>query len=180
MKNSHSNKTYYAITSALISSLERKSFDDVKVSDICKIVGIHRTTFYSYFSDKYDLLNSCINDMIIDFNNNIFQEKYNSEKEFYSTILIELLNYIYINKLFFKTLLFRNSQSFFDSLKISLNSSIFEMISRNKIYPTIPVDIVSQFYSGAIMSIISWWIKSDCKISKEKLCEYLLELVKIH
>lgn len=178
MKDIHLSKTYINLNHALIILLEKKSFDDIKVSDICKIANIHRTTFYSYFSDKYELLDSCINDMIADFANQISKEQYTSEKEYYAKVTIKLLSYIYENRLFCKNLLFRNGQNFLNSLQSSLASSISEMILANKLYQNTPSDVVSQFYSGAIISTISWWLKNNCNISKEKLCEYLVNMLK--
>lgn len=178
MENIHSTKTYSNLMQALIVSLDKKSFDDIKVSDICKVANVHRTTFYSYFSDKYDLLDACISDMIIDFASQISKNEYNSEKEFYSNVIIKLLTYIYDNKLFCKNLLFRNGQSFINSLQSSLALSISEMISKTNLYPDIPSNVVSQFYSGAIMATITWWVNNNCNISKEKLCEYLVNILK--
>lgn len=178
MKDIHSNKTYSSLMHSLLFLLNKRAFDDIKVSDICKVANIHRTTFYSYFSDKYDFLDACINDMIIEFASEISKDSYSSEKEFYSNIIIKLLTYIYNNRLFCKNLLFRNGQNFLNSLQSSLALSISEMISKNNLYVDIPSDVVSEFYSGAIMSTISWWINNDCSIPKEKLCEYLVDILR--
>lgn len=36
--------------------MKNKSFEEIKVSDICKEAHINRSTFYNNFNDKYDLL----------------------------------------------------------------------------------------------------------------------------
>ena len=35
--------------------MKEKSFEEIKVSDICKKALINRSTFYSHYSDKYEL-----------------------------------------------------------------------------------------------------------------------------
>ena len=38
-----------------------KTFEEIKVSDICKKALINRSTFYSHYNDKYELLVDFIN-----------------------------------------------------------------------------------------------------------------------
>lgn len=38
-------------------------FKDIRVNDICALAGIHRSTFYRYFEDKYQLLECGLNDL---------------------------------------------------------------------------------------------------------------------
>ena len=40
--------------------LKRKNIDRVTVTDICEECGINRNTFYYYFSDIYDVLDSVL------------------------------------------------------------------------------------------------------------------------
>ena len=43
--------------------MKNKSFEEIKVSDICKEAHINRSTFYNNFNDKYDLLFSLFHDL---------------------------------------------------------------------------------------------------------------------
>ncbi|WP_283679830.1 TetR/AcrR family transcriptional regulator [Lentilactobacillus sp. Marseille-Q4993] len=49
-------KTKLAIIDAFLDLLAEEGFFQVTVTDIIKRADINRTTFYQYFSDKYDLL----------------------------------------------------------------------------------------------------------------------------
>ncbi len=44
-----------------LNMLKRKNIDRVTVTDICEECGINRNTFYYYFSDIYDVLDSVLN-----------------------------------------------------------------------------------------------------------------------
>lgn len=44
------------ITNALLSVMERKSFEKITVQDILDEAKINRSTFYQHFKDKYDIL----------------------------------------------------------------------------------------------------------------------------
>ena len=49
-------KTKKALTSSLYALLEIEPFSSITVHKICENAGIHRTTFYKHFYDKYELL----------------------------------------------------------------------------------------------------------------------------
>lgn len=54
-------KTYRVLYDALLELLEDNSFEEIKVSDICKKALINISTFYSHYNDKYELLVDFIN-----------------------------------------------------------------------------------------------------------------------
>lgn len=49
-------KTYKALQEALLILLEQRNFNHITVNDLCENAQISRTTFYTHFYDKYDLL----------------------------------------------------------------------------------------------------------------------------
>ena len=56
-------KTKNLIYNTLIELMKDKTFEEIKVSDICKEAHINRSTFYNNFNDKYDLLFSLFHDL---------------------------------------------------------------------------------------------------------------------
>ncbi len=59
------DKTSDGIKRALIELISReRSFETVSITDICREAGIHRSTFYAHFSDKFELLSMCLLDII--------------------------------------------------------------------------------------------------------------------
>ena len=44
------------IFQALVSLLKTNEFDDVTVKQICKMANVGKTTFYSHYQDKYDII----------------------------------------------------------------------------------------------------------------------------
>ena len=55
-------KTKKNIYDAFISLMSEKTFEEIKVSEICDRALINRSTFYSHFDDKYTLFDSLISD----------------------------------------------------------------------------------------------------------------------
>ena len=54
-------KTRKALYNAFEELMKSKPFEQIKVSDICKKALINRSTFYSHYNDKYELLVDFIN-----------------------------------------------------------------------------------------------------------------------
>ena len=49
------DRTKQLYADALRSLLGNRSFEDVRVADLCRLSGTNRATFYYHFRDKYDL-----------------------------------------------------------------------------------------------------------------------------
>ena len=82
-------RTIRDFENALITLLEKNSFESLTVDQICKEALMHRSSFYRYFSDKYDLLEQTLNAQI-----NKLTENTDSEDD----IIKQLLSYIDKNK----------------------------------------------------------------------------------
>lgn len=63
-------KTKNNLYKGLLITMKNKSFEEIKVSDICKEAHINRSTFYNNFNNKYDLLFSLFHDLEKSNNNN--------------------------------------------------------------------------------------------------------------
>lgn len=58
-------RTEKAIRTAFIKLMQKSSFDRILVKDITDEAMISRNTFYLHYADKYDLLDSVCNDLIM-------------------------------------------------------------------------------------------------------------------
>ena len=56
-------KTKANLYRGLMELMKDQTFEEIKVSDICKEAHINRSTFYNNFNDKYDLLFSLFHDL---------------------------------------------------------------------------------------------------------------------
>ena len=61
-----SDKTKEAIKHALIALMEREPFEVISVKQIVAASGVGRSTFYAYFEDKQDLLESIESELLED------------------------------------------------------------------------------------------------------------------
>ena len=174
-------RTYLLLKNALFELLAKKSFEEIKVNDLCNAAMVHRTTFYSHFSDKYELLEYCIQDIEKELTDKIGNSTYSNIKEFYTNLIVNLLKYVSENKKFFKCILKKNSYSgvinIFMNACVSYITDMLEKEENMDISHKIPISIIAQYYSGAVINTIIFWLTTNSKITEEELCNYIISLI---
>ena len=85
------------------------------------------------------------------------------------------------NKKMFKSVLKNNFDNSVN--KIFMNTCInyiTDMLEKEKdqgIYHKTKIPIIAQFYAGAVISTIVWWIKNDESLDKKELCNSIISLI---
>ena len=175
-------KTKKQLEEALGLLLEEKSFEDIRVIDICEKANMHRSTFYTYYNDKYELLKSKLDEYESKFLE--YLNKYKIEdklKDSHIDIMIKILQYFYHNRKYLK-IIFENNKdgSIIHILQKYLGAYVIAGIKDIKQVRTdrpYAVEIMASFYSGAFISVIGEWILKDCYISAEELAEYISDII---
>lgn len=170
-------KTQKLIKESLLELLKSNSLKDISVTEICEHAFVNRVTFYDHFSNKEQLLNSIIEDIKEDIIKEL--KKDNSIYDFnknYRKILEKVINYFDNNKNYFNVSLIdhNNTLLFVSSLHKIFIEYLGETITSDNIENT---KIMSQFFSGALVSVIFYWIRYDNKISKEDLLNNICSLI---
>lgn len=60
---------------------------------------------------------------------------------------------------------------------ISYITTMLEKEENMDISHEIPIPIMAQFYSGAVISTLAFWLKKDSKLTEEELCDYIISLI---
>ena len=174
-------KTKKILFDTLLKLMKQKSFDKIKISDICDEALINRSTFYAHFEDKYSLLESMINDLkqdlIKELDNN---RNYSNTKEYYIEIIRLYLDHIENNKDTYLSIAINNRNSIltdiiYDVIDKDIVSKLNNDEYANKL--NIPKDIISKFFLGAVVNVGIYWIYNMNKYSKEELLNYLIKLI---
>lgn len=173
-------KTKKLLYETLISLMEEKSFEVIKVSDICKKALINRSTFYSHYSDKYELFMELINTLKLSLFNSLNTNVNNvNTREYFIELINILLNHIDDKKNVYYSILINNRNSIITDIILDVVSKdINSRITNDKISTNnIPTEIVSKFYLGAVISIGIEYLESKNKYSKEDMIKYIDKLI---
>lgn len=170
-------KTQKILFDTLIELMKNDSFENIKVSDICSKAMINRSTFYSHYNDKYELLVDFLENLkksltdALEKNTHII-----NTKNYYIETIKLLLNHIEEKKDIYYSILINNRDSIimdiiFDALSNDVNKRIEKTIKND-----IPSEVVSKFYLGAVVGLGLEWINNN-KYTKEEIINYLNFLI---
>lgn len=171
-------KTKKNLYECILSIMSNKEFEDIKVSDICEKALINRSTFYAHFSDKYELLQSLIFDLTNELKETLNKnQNFENPKEYYMKMINLFLNHIDDNLNTYSAIIKNNKNSILmDMIYNTLLNDITSNLMKNTT-TNIPVDFISKFYIGAVINVGIDYLKNPNKLSKEKVIEYLNQLL---
>lgn len=160
--------TRMVLKESLISILKEKPVSAVTVKEICAHADINRSTFYSHYSDQFDLLYKIEEELIEDMHETL--SGYNFTKEDEALQMTEkILEYIAENSDIFRTLLSEHGDAAFQKrvMMIAHQFTVKSWMSVSNldqdIYEYISIFVVS----GSIHVIKSWLDKGMDKSPKE-------------
>ena len=169
-------KTNNTLYEALVLLLKEKTFEEIKVSDICQKALVNRSTFYSHFNDKYELFMSLINNLKQELETDLKSIDETNLKKYYLKLIEIFLNHIEGKENIYRSILINNRNSIImDMIYDTITEDINSKIKQND--KNVPNDIFTSYYLGAIVNVGVEWFKNDKKYSKEEILEYLDKLM---
>ena len=168
-------KTRNGLYDALILLLKEKTFEEIKVSDICKKALINRSTFYAHFQDKYELFASLIDDLKQSLNYELKNiNKDLTVKEYYIELIKVFLNHIEGKEEVYRSIMINNKNSIIMDM---IYDTINEDISKKLDDLDIPTDIASSYYLGGVVNVGMYWLRNGKKYTKEEMLDFLNKLI---
>jgi AcrR family transcriptional regulator len=173
-------KTQKLLFTTMMELMKTKSFDEIKVSDICNKALINRSTFYAHYNDKYELLVDffeCLKEELINALNK--NEHIINTKEYYMEMLKLLLDYMDAQRDVYYAMLMNNRDSIINDIIIdAINKDIGKRLEESGyISGNLPGEIVSTFYLSAVSGVIVEWLKNSHKYTKNDILDYLTKLI---
>ncbi|MCL1632756.1 TetR/AcrR family transcriptional regulator [Sporolactobacillus sp. CPB3-1] len=168
-------RTLDAFSKTMFSLLSEKSFEEIRINELCDISNFPRATFYNYFDDKYDLINYCWyvlsqeihldefttmnpDDLLTVYFDRIF-DLLQKEKN--------LLNQIIRHNSLTGTL----TNSFIYYLKKKMRSIFYRCLKTHK--SDVPIELMADHYSNTMLLILEWIFFKQNIITKEEAHHYL-------
>lgn len=164
-------RTIRDFENALITLLEKNYFESLTVDQICKEALMHRSSFYRYFSDKYDLLEQTLNAQI-----NKLTENTDSEDD----IIKQLLSYIDKNKDVIRHLAPNSARSSLYTEILNILSQV--LLERRNLETNDPIvtalqksdnpEMLAYVLSGAIIGTFYWWQGNNYDVPTEDVIKF--------
>jgi AcrR family transcriptional regulator len=174
-------KTKTALSVALMELLNKRSFDEIKVVDICETAQVHRTTFYKHFEDKYHLLSYVAENIINELAENIAPiTDYDMPYKYNADLLKNVISYIHNNREKFRLILKNNMHSMFMSTMQNIISEhllkSLEAFEEKGYKFNADLSIIANYHSGGLISVACFTLDSNKQYDIEEIYEYILSL----
>lgn len=169
-------KTKNALYYALIDLLKEKTFEEIKVSNICEKAYVNRSTFYAHYKDKYELFVDLINNLKDSFKSELKSIEEDNLKDYYLKMIKVFLNHIEGKEDIYKSILVNNRSSIIiDMIYDTVKEDINERANNND--KGVPNDVFTSYYLGGVVNLVIEWFKNNKKYTKEQMIEYLDKLM---
>ncbi len=174
-------KTKKALVGAMMELLKKKRFDDITVQKLCEEATIRRATFYTHFSDKFDLYSYTLRDQFNNFPSfNKLKEK-GYQKNIFRELIQDAIKFLDDNQLIVNSLI--KSDCVIHMINIVSNVLSEDLVNATKdnsnfsTYNFTSQQLISRFYITGILNTYIWWIKEKPPITKEDFIELVNKLV---
>ena len=159
--NKRRKESIYKIESAFIDLLQTREIKQISVSDICKITGLNRSTFYANFEDIYDLADKLRKKLEQEFAQ-VFTDTDTNE----TNGAEKMFTHIKENQLFYKTYF---KLQYDESCQVM----IYDTQRAQKDFDNKYIKYHIEFFKSGINAIIKMWLNSGCKESPQEMAEII-------
>lgn len=160
--NKRRRESVTKIEKAFMELLQEKELMNITVSDICKITGLNRSTFYANFLDIYDLADKLRDKLESDFSE-VFDGS-PDQKE--GTGALKMFTHIKENQIFYKTY-----------FKLGYNEKhqilIYDTKRAEQDFKNENLKYHIEFFRNGLNAIIKMWLAGGCVESPEEMAEIL-------
>ena len=175
-------KTREAIFNAFNELLTKKSYNNITIQEIIDKADIGRSTFYSHFETKEDLLKEMCTSLFDHIFSGIPNSIIKCEHDFSATtnsttIITHLIYHLKDNRKNILGILTCDSgEMFLQFFKHYLNDLLPKYMSI-KPQKNIPEDFIINHISGSFINMVQWWLKNGLKESQEELTTYFEAII---
>lgn len=172
-------RTRKLLWEALLAEMSERAFEDITVTDICERAMVHRTTFYKHYEDKYALLEQGMRQMY----DELVKEAQHAPPSAFSLenpppYFIRLFEHVAERQQFYRLMLCGEGVVRFQLMVKDYVAEVVESRAAGMIaahQPAwAPLAMHVQFFSGAVLSLLAWWLENDMPLSPRQMAQYLL------
>jgi AcrR family transcriptional regulator len=169
-------KTRKLLQDALVDLVSEKGLESVTIQDILDRANVGRSTFYTHFQDKYELLHSCFEELGKLFEHSgswSIEGLKNPEVSNYSNFILSIFQLVGRNQRLFKALMGSQGIAIFnppiyDHLFTFMYQSLKPVKSGEK-QASLQTEIAAHYLVSAFIGLLRWWVEKDMPCSAEEM-----------
>lgn len=173
-------RTHKLLWEALRAELMEQTFEQITVKDICERAMVHRTTFYKHYEDKYALLEQGMRQMLDALQEEVEALSNKNPGNELAPLLVHIFDHVAQHHRFYRLILVGEGsgkfQKFFKDFIVEHNEAKMNTPAQGHREPDVPPAIFAQFFAGAFMSTLTWWLENNMLYPPQKMADYFLVL----
>lgn len=169
-------RTYALLMNAMMELMREKDFENLSVSEICDKAGVHRATFYKHFDDKLEFIRYCFQNQLagLEIDGLIKDPTPENLRDGIMYCVNEIFKFVDKNIALLEPIC---SEKYYMTLGSSffsaLNSFCYEKFNYAIQAPGHQVEILSNFYSSALIGVIRWYVIGKGECPKDDIYRFL-------
>lgn len=163
--------TKMVIRQALLELMKSCPINKITVTEICELADINRGTFYSHYTDPYDLLNQIENELF----KKIEEALTSIKPETMATLLSKIFELIAANGDLCKILFSEYGDKDFINriVYIAHNKCLEEWSSAKKPVDAKQLDLIFAFTAKGCVGVIEKWVSGGLKQSPKEIADFV-------
>lgn len=170
--------TRMVLKESLMKLLNEKPINTITVKELCALADVNRSTFYSHYSDQYDLLSKIEEEIIHDMNDTLMS--YNVTQNEDALVMIEkIVEYIAANSDSCRILLSENGDPSFRNrlMMIAHDYTMKTSMNQNMIIDEEMTEYASWFAVSGSIHVLESWLKNGMNKSPKQMAEMINHLI---
>ena len=171
-------RTRQGLQDALLALILEKGFDAVTVQDVIDRANVGRSTFYSHFQDKEDLLLSGFEHLRTQFEEHFMSEIVTDDSPW--ALSLSMFQHAQEQRQLYKALAGRQGGNVALAhiqkyLFTYLHNHLKQVLSKRK--KGIPAEILAHYITSSLISLLTWWLDNDSAYPAEQMNDFYRQLV---
>lgn len=171
-------RTREAINRAFLELFGEKELEQITINDIAERANVNRGTVYLHYTDKYDLLNRCIEDHL----GRMFLSCNMTRTPDGDVGLISEMKPVFLyfeqNFLFFSAMLANQRTTIFrERLLEIVSANVIHKLEMEKSVPEgMDKQLIAHFMASAFVGTVEWWIQNRMPHAPEEMAQQVRSL----
>ncbi|HET9493633.1 MAG TPA: TetR/AcrR family transcriptional regulator [Chloroflexia bacterium] len=171
-----SRRTRRTLGEALLALMLEKRYDTITVQEIIDRANVGRSTFYSHFLDKEDLLQHEVADLV----HRLTMHMDRSAGGNRIVPSIELFRHLHESRDLIRALVRGRAM---DTVLKTMHAHLADHVRHRLVRrlppgaePALPLELVAHYVAGVILNLFDWWQEHDMRQTPEEIDAYFTQL----
>lgn len=170
-------KTRQSIFKAFIELMGEKSFEKITINEIADRADVNRGTVYLHFTDKYNLLDQCIETYL-----HLLEESCMPDGELNKIpskkLLLSTFKFLERNAAIYSVLISGQGVPVFRNRMMEMTrQGVKQYLKESDLNPGVNEEVMVQFLAVGIAGLLEWWMVHSMPYTPEEMVEQVLLLL---